>query len=157
VNADSCSAFPTRCRLSAAPCDSYFQAVKFKSGSKPSGLSPSTRWYQDVAREVFRTRTIQDFARVRYQPDGDEIVAKIQQLKQKFWVLVVDTGLVYRLDDFISFAMSRQGQDPWLVRESFSNSLGTTTFYRGMNLDPNALKIIESKGVQSSFMIRTLH
>ncbi|MBX9767886.1 MAG: hypothetical protein K2X47_11490 [Bdellovibrionales bacterium] len=73
---------------------------------------------------------------------------KLQKLGPGFTKLVVDHGILLRIDEFISFA-SKKYSDPWLARSAFSQHLGTQKFYRSLWLSKEELAKIETSGMDS--------
>lgn len=79
-----------------------------------------------------------------YGDDGAGILAKLRA--KQLDPLVVDPGVVLRLDEVLAFP-AKPGEDPWLVRERFSAKLGKVRIYRGLAVTPEELASINAKGI----------
>ncbi|MBL7714352.1 MAG: hypothetical protein JNL01_02725 [Bdellovibrionales bacterium] len=98
-----------------------------------------------------------DFARNRYwSPKGQhgEIAeAQLTSLGPNFRSLIVDPGIVLRMDEFVAFVQAQgltDSSDVWMVREKFSKHLGKKRVYRALALNPADVQAIEAHGILSS-------
>ena len=63
-----------------------------------------------------------------YGAHGAEALRKLRA-HEWFEVLIVDPGLVLRLDDFLAFVTAEKLTDPWSARERYAAKLGKKRVY----------------------------
>ncbi len=83
-----------------------------------------------------------------YGAHGAEALRKLRA-HEWFEVLIVDPGLVLRLDDFLAFVSAEKLTDPWAARERYAAKLGKKRVYRGMAVTDEDRKSIEATGILS--------
>ncbi|MDB9786996.1 hypothetical protein OAB57_02725, partial [Bacteriovoracaceae bacterium] len=76
----------------------------------------------------------------------------LKLLGEDYLQLLVDPGLVNRMDHFIDYGKNRKHQNPWELRNLYSTSLGKTTFYRSIAITGQEQLTIQQKGLLSKFL-----
>lgn len=94
---------------------------------------------------------LQDWATRFYYERGTRAFAELKRLNVKFTPLIVDPGIVFRIDEFIAFAEKQRhtDTDPWVLRNQFSESLGKTVVYRAIAVTNKDSGAIKNFGMQS--------
>jgi hypothetical protein len=84
---------------------------------------------------------------------GTKIVRRLQKIGKDFDRLCVDAGLVSKFDEFERFIKNLDSipNDPWIVREAFSKSLGTIKIYRAIAVDEEEAQFAVNGGLVSPF------
>lgn len=103
------------------------------------------------------SRAIGDFDAWGYDRYGHEGMARAQRLAKldpSFQVLIVDPGLVLRLDQFEKFVVDNAlaSGDPWAARQAFAESLGTRKVYRSLVVDSLTHQAILKSGIESNLV-----
>ncbi|MES2768158.1 MAG: hypothetical protein V4596_03350 [Bdellovibrionota bacterium] len=93
-----------------------------------------------------------DYGKSFYGQHGVTAFEKLNTLNHKFAQLIVDPGVVLRLDEFIRFVKQKKllSTDPWEAREVFSKSLGTKKIYRALALTDSQAIEISNYGMHSA-------
>jgi len=113
----------------------------------------------DFSRSEFyqlRSRRIKDhlkYSSIHYGNQGPFILEKLKELGDSFESLIVDPGLVIRLDDFSNFvkALPSGKYSSWQARKLYSEYLGKRTVYRGLVLLPEEALEMSATGINSRF------
>lgn len=82
---------------------------------------------------------------------ADLATSKLKAVDDRFVKLIVDPGIVFRMDDFIAFVKKQNlaDLDPWLARQRFRNALGNATVYRAVAIDEISASEIKKVGMKS--------
>lgn len=115
---------------------------------------PAEKRTQALVRLAGQVDNYRSFAIARYSFGGTDALKRLQSLSPEFGALIVDPGLVIRIDEFESFVRENRlaGGDPWSVREAFSRKLGTRVVYRAMVVDYAEHQRIMKHGIASALL-----
>lgn len=109
--------------------------------------------------EIYRTKAglinnIESWAKVFYEGRGFRAYNKLHLLGDQFTKLLVDPGIVMRLEEFIRFVRDNnlKKEDPWEIREKFSKHLGNKTVYRSISVDKEKVKNLFVEGLSSDLL-----
>lgn len=113
-----------------------------------SAIKPRLTLLQEAALKV---HDWDDYALNRYEKFGDDLKKKLHDYSPAFSVLLIDPGLMIRINDFIDFVKSKNldKNKPWEAREAYSKHLGSQTWYRGLALQKAEFDEIKTVGIQS--------
>lgn len=94
---------------------------------------------------------IKNYAFNRYGEYGSIALEKLQEISPSVASLIVDPGIVLRINEFYDFAISHnlRNSEPWSIRNQFKDFLGTRTVYRGMALTKEEFNSIVNEGLFS--------
>jgi len=113
----------------------------------------------DIERMIKKRieRLNHDYAPYRYADAGISARNILRQLGPRFDELLVDPGLVLRIEAFADFVRANRLNDanPWRARLLFSSSLGARTVYRALALTDEERQNILRAGIFSTLALKT--
>jgi hypothetical protein len=133
-------------------CTAIFASVAM-AGPAPcrAGLESSAR-LRTMMATANSIRDFEKYANTRYDFKALGYLKRLEKLNPEFNVLVVDPGLLLRMDQFENFVSDNnlRDSDPWTVRQLFSASLGTRVVYRALSLDYTEYRNTQKVGMDSA-------
>lgn len=94
------------------------------------------------------------FSREKYGSFGPSIYKRLQKIHPDFVQLMIDPGLVMRIDIFERLA--KKGEfahlSPWEARRKFEERLGYVELYRVVGFNNATLKVTEKFGLESTYL-----
>ena len=139
------------CDYPASDCPQFFEQLS--SLLKPSASREGSRiaFISEAARMV---ENAQSFSLQRYGKEGPKLLKRLEKLNPHFAALIVDPGLVLRLDQFEKFVKQNHYSklDPWELRRLFSKSLGSRRVYRALSLSEEEVEQMKTMGMKSKLI-----
>ena len=136
---------------SASSCFELFFETKLESYQKTlNDIAGGQLSYIKFGVGLRKVNSLDDFAIARY---GEKVGPEALEIlrSQNAEALIIDAGIVLHLEEFKRFMSSYKSKvDVWVIRQNFSDYLGTRTVYRSMALSDNELKSVQTIGMISA-------
>lgn len=115
--------------------------------------NPHLKKRVDFMMEIARNQPdLETYAKNRYGDFGPIALKKLHSLCEYYPSLIAFPGLIIEIENFEKFITDNHVKcgDPWQAAKQFSDSLGTTTVYRGINLNDEEFENVRENGIQSN-------
>lgn len=115
--------------------------------------NPSLKKRVDYMKEMVQQQSDLDaFSKDRYGDYGPIAMDTLEEMCKEYLPLIAFPGLILQLENFEKFVRDKKLEcgDPWKAAQLFSDSLGTTTVYRAINLSDDDFANIKKEGIQSN-------
>lgn len=134
--------------FSQEKCQSLFSASSIDNLRQKNELFRQAEFYEIFGSD---SQKIQNTFDVWHRKSFVDFRDFKDHLPQHLLALALDPGIVKRSDDFIRFAKKYLKKNPTVslikLREEFSKSLGTRTYYRGLSLTPDQVIALRKSGI----------
>ena len=121
-----------------------------KSITNLIAISPDKSRENILKRAVYTINDFYEYANKRYGDFGIELINKLESIAPQMKILSVDPCVAFHIDGFKKFAKKHKDiEDPWELRQAFSDSLGTKEVYRAICLDDKQADKVRSLGMLS--------